>query len=330
MSGRFSRRRRVRLLALGTPAALVTLVALAPSAAGDDPIPEVKPPVARADSYTTPEDQLLVVSGPGVLANDSGGDGDPLETTVLTRPAHGTLILSYDGSFRYTPAANYTGRDPFTYQATDGLARSKPATATITVTPVDDPPVLTVTAGGTCGTDNHSGTIRLVLADIDSAVDALSLSATTSHPALLPARNVTITGAGAARAVTASTVPGQTGLAVLTVTASDGQASSSILITVQVDGPGNVLNGTDGPDLLLGGPGDDTLTGRRGNDLLCGGPGNDTLRGGAGNDALAGGDGNDILTGGQGADVFTGGPGTDHITDLAPRQGDTQDATTIP
>src|SRR5206468_2553181 len=83
----------------------------------------------------------LRVTAPGVLANDTDVDGDPLTAILVNGPAHGTLNLSSDGSFTYTPALNYNGPDSFTYKANDGQADS-PTTATvsITVTPVNDPP----------------------------------------------------------------------------------------------------------------------------------------------------------------------------------------------
>src|SRR5438045_2502944 len=99
------------------------------------------PVAANDDSYTTPEDTQLTVSAPGVLANDSDVDGDPLSTILVTGPSHGTLTLNSDGSFTYMPALNYNGVDTFTYKATDGQAQSGIATATITVTPVNDAPL---------------------------------------------------------------------------------------------------------------------------------------------------------------------------------------------
>jgi VCBS repeat-containing protein len=99
------------------------------------------PPIAANDSYTTAEDTTLNISAPGVLANDSDLDGGVLSAVLVNGPAHGTLVLNTNGGFTYTPALNYTGPDSFTYRANDGLADSGIATAAITVTPLNDPPV---------------------------------------------------------------------------------------------------------------------------------------------------------------------------------------------
>ncbi len=83
---------------------------------------------------------------------------------LVTGPSHGTLTLNADGSFSYTPAANFNGSDSFTYRASDGTLTSNVATVTLTVTAVNDAPTVTVAAGGTCGADDRSGTINLTWA----------------------------------------------------------------------------------------------------------------------------------------------------------------------
>ena len=98
-------------------------------------------PVAGNNTYSTPEDVTLVVGVPGVLGNDSDGDGNPLSVIVVSFPTHGTLLMDADGEFTYTPAANYNGPDSFTYRANDGTVNSNLATVTITVSSVNDPPV---------------------------------------------------------------------------------------------------------------------------------------------------------------------------------------------
>ena len=100
-------------------------------------------PVATDDTATTNEDTALTVAAPGVLANDSDADGDTLSAALVTDVAHGTLVLAADGSYTYTPAANFNGTDTFTYTASDGSLPSNVATVTITVNPVNDAPVAT-------------------------------------------------------------------------------------------------------------------------------------------------------------------------------------------
>jgi VCBS repeat-containing protein len=284
------------------------------------------PPVVTGDSYSTAEDTPLTVSAPGVLGNDSDPDGDTLSATLVTGPAHGTLTLNPNGSFTYTPAANYNGPDSFIYQASDGHGGLTKATVALTVTPVNDPPTVTVAAGGGCGTDDRSGTINLTLSDPDSAT--LTLTAASSNTTVLPNGQIALAGAGANRTMTVSTVSGRTGTAVVTVTVSDGTAIATVPVTVRATGNGNdTVAGTSGADIVFGQNGDDAVTGLGGNDLLCGGSGNDVLNGGDGADTLVGGMGNDRLTGGLGADRFVGGPGTDTATDITAAQGDTEDGT---
>src|SRR5262249_41918894 len=98
-------------------------------------------PTANNDFYVVAEDNVLTVAAPGVLANDSDIDGDPLTATLVTSPTHGSLAFNADGSFTYTPQANYNGSDSFQYAAYDGAAFSFIRTVTLTVTSVNDAPV---------------------------------------------------------------------------------------------------------------------------------------------------------------------------------------------
>jgi VCBS repeat-containing protein len=101
-------------------------------------------PTATVESYTTDEDNALTVpAATGVLANDSDVDGDALAAVVVAQPLHGTVSLNANGSFTYTPGANYSGGDSFTYKATDpSSAASAVTTVTITVRAINDAPVL--------------------------------------------------------------------------------------------------------------------------------------------------------------------------------------------
>src|SRR5207249_3415858 len=133
-------------------------------------------PVAVNDSYTTAEGTTLNVAASGVLANDSDVDGDTLNAVLVSSPTHGTLTLNGNGSFSYTPAANYNGTDNFTYKATDGQADPCIATVTITITAVNDAPV----AVNDSYTTPEDTTLNVAAAGVlsnDSDVDGDSLSA---------------------------------------------------------------------------------------------------------------------------------------------------------
>jgi len=68
------------------------------------------------DAYSTFEDTPLVVAADGVLGNDP--DAANFSAAVAAGPSHGTVTLDADGSFTYTPTANYNGADSFTYTTT--------------------------------------------------------------------------------------------------------------------------------------------------------------------------------------------------------------------
>ena len=99
-------------------------------------------PTAVADTFETNEDTPLSISAPGLLMNDSDPDtGDTLSVILDVGPTHASFFsIAPDGSFSYTPAANFNGTDSFTYSASDGTATSSPATVTITIVPVNDAP----------------------------------------------------------------------------------------------------------------------------------------------------------------------------------------------
>jgi hypothetical protein len=70
---------------------------------------------------------------------------------------------------------------------------------------------VTVAAGGTCGKDDHSGTVNLTVADVESTAAGLTLGVTSSNPILVPTGNVDFAGSSADRTMTVSTVDGRSG-----------------------------------------------------------------------------------------------------------------------
>ena len=72
----------------------------------------------------------------GNQSNDP--DGDPLTAVLVNGPAHGTLVLNPDGSFAYTPDAEFNGSDSFTVTITDDDGHTATQVISLSVTPVVD------------------------------------------------------------------------------------------------------------------------------------------------------------------------------------------------
>jgi T1SS-143 domain-containing protein len=92
-------------------------------------------PVAQQYLVDTLED--TPVSGQ-VTATDA--DGDALTYTPGTAPQHGTVIVNADGTWTYTPNADYTGFDTFTVKVDDGHGGTAIASVKVGVAPDNDPP----------------------------------------------------------------------------------------------------------------------------------------------------------------------------------------------
>ncbi|EJN03643.1 Ig-like domain-containing protein [Phyllobacterium sp. YR531] len=93
-------------------------------------------PTGTDTTITTRED--TPISGQ-VPANDA--DGDPLTFTVTDQPSNGTVVMRPDGSYTYTPNANFNGTETFNVRVDDGKGGFTIVTVTVNVSPVNDAPV---------------------------------------------------------------------------------------------------------------------------------------------------------------------------------------------
>jgi hypothetical protein len=136
-------------------------------------VTDVAPVAGAAESYTTNEDTTLVVPAPGLLGNDSDVNGGTLTAVLGTGPSHAaSFTLNADGSFSYTPAANYNGGDSFTYRVSDGTLTSGLVTVTLTVNPVNDAPDLAPNGNLAFYNANSPGAVtvfpNITVTDVDS------------------------------------------------------------------------------------------------------------------------------------------------------------------
>jgi hypothetical protein len=132
-------------------------------------------PVTQPDNYTVDEDGVLTVAGPGVLGNDEDVAADTIAAQLVTGPVHGTLDLNSDGSFIYTPNANFNGADSFIYVALDeDQGVSEETVVQIIVTPVNDVPVI-AEIGPQSVQENATLSVQIAGSDVDGDTLVFSL-----------------------------------------------------------------------------------------------------------------------------------------------------------
>ena len=175
------------------------------------------PPVAGSFSVTAVEDTAVAVTLRG-----SDGDGDPITYVSMTSPAHGTLTGTAP-ALTYTPAADFNGRDSFTYIVSSNGVTSPAGTVTLQVEAANDAPV--ATGGSVTTLEDTPITFTLQASDIDSP----TLSYTIQSP---PGDGALSGGTGATRTYTPA--PNVFGTRSFTFSVSDG-ALSSATVTVTIN-----------------------------------------------------------------------------------------------
>ena len=173
-------------------------------------------PVADDASFSVDEDGALA----GTLSG-SDVDGDDLTFALASGSSNGSAAVASDGSFTYTPSADYNGSDSFTFTVNDGTVDSDPATVSFTVNAVNDNPVIT-SATTASGTEDEPFTYTATASDIDG--DALTFTF-TGLPAWVSFSGATVSG-----------TPGEgDGNFSFTITADDnngGSASQTVAVTI--------------------------------------------------------------------------------------------------
>jgi autotransporter-associated beta strand protein/VCBS repeat-containing protein len=135
-------------------------------------------PVAAAQSVGTAED-----TAKSITLGGSDVDGDSLTYAIVSGPANGTLSGTAP-NVTYTPAADYSGADSFTFIANDGTVDSATATVSIAVSAVNDAPVASAQSVST----TEGVALPITLAGTDVEGSALTYAIVT------PPANGTLSG----------------------------------------------------------------------------------------------------------------------------------------
>jgi len=184
--------------------------------------PPNDPPVAADAAFTTPEDVPLSGMLPATDPN-----GDALLFTIVAQGTLGTVTLDdpATGAFTYTPDADVSGTDTFTFKASDGIVDSDVATVTVEITPVNDAPVAAPDSL-TVGENSGATAVDVLANDVDVEGDPLVVTAV--GPA---AHGTTALGPP----VTYTPAPNYVGADTFTYTISDGNGGTAVgTVTVDV------------------------------------------------------------------------------------------------
>ncbi|MDE2337483.1 MAG: tandem-95 repeat protein [Alphaproteobacteria bacterium] len=150
------------------------------------PPPPSAPPAANPDSFTGTENHAVTGN---VLTNDTDPNGLALSVTAGTfATAHGgSVVMNANGTFTYTPAANFTGTDSFTYTLNDSAGLTATGTATLGIAAASlSPPV--AAPDSFTGAENHVITGNVLTNDTDQNGLALSVAPgtfATAHGGIL-------------------------------------------------------------------------------------------------------------------------------------------------
>ena len=274
-------------------------------------------PVAADSSVATDED--TAADG---AATASDPERSALSYSLVSGPANGTLVFNADGTYRYTPNADFNGADSFTFAASDGEYADE-GVVSVTIASVNDAPE----AGDDMAEVDEDGTVTGTTRANDSDRDGGALAVTgvsgakgagAAGTAVAGAYGVLTLRADGGYSYAASDANalklGEEATDVFTYTLSDGQGGEdTATLSVTIRGQSETYTGTAGDDVLTGTADPETIDGLDGDDALFGQGGDDTLNGGAGFDYLDGGDGADTLDGGEGRDALYGGTGDDRL-----------------
>ncbi|WP_185696456.1 Ig-like domain-containing protein [Halomonas sp. YLB-10] len=242
-------------------------------------------PTASVDALTTSEDTPVDGS---IVAEDV--DGDNLSFDLVAQPEGGTVSLSEDGSFTFTPDANVNGDITFSVTVSDGNGGTVTVEVSVTVTPVNDAPTVVDDKAET----NEDTTLEVakdkgVLAnDTDVEGDSLSVSGfsvegvTGSFKAgetatIAGVGTLTLNADGSYTFVPATNYNGSVPKVTYSVSDGNGGTSSGVLVIkvkpvddeVSLGGLGDGNDGSDGNAMTDGSVKESGLTG--GSDVAGGG-----------------------------------------------------------
>jgi hypothetical protein len=197
------------------------------------------------------------------LSGITSGAANEVQTLTVTASSSNTGLIptpavSYTspnttGSIGFTPVASAYGSATITVTVNDGGTSNNIVSRsfTVTVNQVIPPPTISSITNLIIAVDSATAPIPFIIGSTTTPAANLTLSGSSDNPTLVQTADIAFGGTGSSRTVTVTPEPGQTGLANITLTVSDGTniANSVFLLSVRQRpaAPGNLRVAGTGP-----------------------------------------------------------------------------------
>ncbi|MGC3961291.1 MAG: Ig-like domain-containing protein [Verrucomicrobiota bacterium] len=200
-----------------------------------------QPTLAALSNVTLNEDAGAQTVGLSGIGSGSVNESQTLTVTatssnpgLIPNPTVSYTSPSATGSLSFTPVADANGTATISVTVNDGggISNTMTRTFTVTVSPVNDAPLLNGLSDVTVNEDASAQTVSLsgISTGSTNETQTLTITAVSSNPSLIPNPTVSYTSPSATGSLSFTPVANANGSATITVTVNDGQAANNTVV----------------------------------------------------------------------------------------------------
>jgi hypothetical protein len=174
-------------------------------------------------------------------------------TGLIPTPAVTYASPATTGSIKFTPVASAYGSATVTVTVNDGGTSNNVVSRsfTVTVNQVNTPPTISGITNQVIAMNTATLPLSFTIADAETAASSLTLSGSSDNPTLVQTADIAFGGSNGNRTVTVTPEAGQSGVANITITVSDGTATAQSIFQLNVRqrpaAPGSLQVTSTGP-----------------------------------------------------------------------------------
>ena len=181
------------------------------------------------------------------LSGIASGAANESQTLFVTATSDNTALISTPtvaysspastATLTFRPATNSTGTATITVNVNDGQTANNifSRSFTVTVSATNDAPTISDVANQSVNESASTAAIAFTVADVETPAASLTVTGTSSNPALIPNTGIVIGGSGSGRTVTITPTPTRFGTATITLRVTDAgglNATDTFTLTV--------------------------------------------------------------------------------------------------